>query len=145
MRYEGIHCRLVVECPAPAVVVVKLTGWDVGEFGDVPMKEIVRHFASDGLELFIDAREVKGATIDVSNEWAQWLRANRDRFKHISMLTGGPFVRLTAKFVRRFAALDEVMRIYTDAAAFDGALATAIAGASARGAARQPLPASSGR
>jgi hypothetical protein len=35
---------------------------------------------------------------------------------------------LTADFVRRFADLGEVMRIYTDPAAFDGALADAAAG-----------------
>jgi hypothetical protein len=38
------------------------------------------------------------------------------------MLTGSPFVQLTAKFVQRFADLGEVMRIYTDPKAFDAAL-----------------------
>ncbi len=91
------------------------------------MKEIARDFsAGSPLELFIDARAVKGASIDVSNEWALWLRANRGRFAHISMLTGAPFVQLTAKFVQRFAELGEVMRIYTDPRAFDAALERAI-------------------
>jgi phage regulator Rha-like protein len=66
---------------------------------------------------------VKGATIDVSNDWALWLRANRRSFAHVSMLTGAPFVQLTAKFVQRFAELNDIMRLYTDAAAFDAALA----------------------
>jgi hypothetical protein len=128
MLYEGIHCRLAIERPAARIVVIKLTGWDVGEFGDAPMKEIARDFADAApLELFIDARAVKGATIDVSNDWALWLRANRSRFAHISMLTGSPFVQLTAKFVQRFADLGEIMRIYTDARAFDAALQAATA------------------
>jgi hypothetical protein len=127
VRYEGISAGLAVERPAPAVVVLRLKGWDTGEFGDAPMKEIARDFASAPLQLFIDARAVKGATIDVSNDWALWLRANRLRFAHISMLTGAPFVQLTAKFVQRFADLGEIMRIYTDARAFDSALQEAIA------------------
>lgn len=103
---------------------LRLAGWDTGEFGDAAMKEIARDFAHGGaLQLFIDARAVKGATIDVSNDWALWLRANRTRFAHVSMLTGSPFVQLTARFVQRFAELGDLMRIYTDARAFDAALA----------------------
>jgi hypothetical protein len=128
VKYEGISAGLAVERPAAAVVVLRLKGWDTGEFGDAAMKEIARDFAAARpLQLFIDARAVKGASVDVSNDWALWLRANRSRFAHISMLTGAPFVRLTAKFVQRFADLGEIMRIYTDAKAFDSALQEAIA------------------
>jgi hypothetical protein len=38
VKFEGIHCRLAIEQPAEAVVVVTLTGWDVGELGDAPLK-----------------------------------------------------------------------------------------------------------
>ena len=106
---------------------LRITGWDTGEFGDAAMKEIARDFAPGAtLRLFIDARAVKGASVDVSNDWALWLRANRARFAHVSMLTGAPFVQLTARFVQRFAELGELMRIYTDARAFDAALAAAV-------------------
>jgi hypothetical protein len=144
--YEGIHCRLALDRPAPGVIVLRLTGWDVGEFGDAPMKEIARLLEpSQAAQLYIDARQVKGATIDVSNDWALWLSSHRSSFAHVSMLTGGPFVQLTAKFVRRFAGLDDTMRIYTDAAAFDRDLGEAIAAASAPAAARPATPAASGR
>ena len=122
MVYQGIHCRLEIARLAGDAVLVKLTGWDVGEFGDAPLRELDGRLGAGKLELFIDARSVKGASIEVSNEWAQWLRRNRNRFEHVSMLTGAPFVQLTAKFVQRFADLGEVMRIYTDATAFDAAL-----------------------
>ena len=123
MDYQGVHCRVAIEHPAPGVAVLRLTGWDVGEFGDAPMKELEKAFPPEGrLALFIDAREVRGASIDVSSEWAQWLRRHRARFAHVSMLTGAPFVQLTAKFVQRFADLGDVMRIYTDARAFDAEL-----------------------
>jgi hypothetical protein len=96
----------------------------VGEFGDFPMQELDKDLAKDHLlELFIDARAVKGASVEVSSEWAQWLGKHRSHFSHISMLTGSRFIQLTANFVRRFAELGEVMRIYTDPVAFDAALA----------------------
>jgi hypothetical protein len=38
------------------------------------------------------------------------------------MLTGSRFVQLTANFVRNFAQFGELMRIYTEAAAFDDEL-----------------------
>jgi hypothetical protein len=128
VKYEGVSAGLAIERPAQGVVVLRLTGWDTGEFGDAAMQEIGRDFAAGKpLQLFIDARAVKGATVDVSNEWALWLRANRARFAHISMLTGAPFVQLTAKFVQRFADLGEIMRIYTEAKSFDAALGDATA------------------
>jgi hypothetical protein len=126
MKYEGVSAGLVIERPAAGVVVLRLAGWDTGEFGDAAMKEIAKDFVPGvPLQFFIDARAAKGATVDVSNDWALWLRANRARFAHVSMLTAAPFVKLTAKFVQRFADLGEMMRIYTDARAFDAALAQA--------------------
>jgi len=132
IAYEGIHCSLAIERPGLNVVVIRLSGWDAGEFGDVPMKELAKDLAkADIIELFIDARASKGASIEVSGEWAQWLGKNRSRFKHISMLTGSRFIQLTANFVRRFADLGELMRIYTDPVAFDAALAQSLSGTKA--------------
>ena len=127
IRFEGMHCNLVIERPVPGVVVVRVSGRDVGEFGDAPLKEMTVDLARSPLELFIDARNVQGASIDVSNDWAQWLRTHRSELRQVSMLTGSRFIQLTADFVRRFSELGDVMRIYTDAAAFDEALAEAIA------------------
>lgn len=129
MRLEGIHSRLLIERPAAGVVVIRLAGWDVGEFGDVPLRELDRQVEaqSGALELYIDARAARAASIDVSNEWAQWLKGNRDRLSAVSMLAGSPFVQLTARFVQRFAALGEGMRLYTDPVAFDDALRQSVA------------------
>lgn len=127
-RWESVSCVFELERPAPGIVTLRIAGHDVGEFGVEPMQELERHIASDGaIELYIDARHSLGATIDVSGEWANWLGAHRGRCRRISMLTGSRFVQLTAEFVRRFAALSEIMRIYGDPAAFDSALQAAVA------------------
>jgi hypothetical protein len=134
IRYDGIHCALVVRELSGAALMLTISGTDIGEFGDAPMQALSEWTAGARdfhlFHLFIDARDVRGASIEVSGDWAVWLAANRARFHRISMLTGSRFVEVTADFVRRFADLQGIMRIYTEAAAFDAAVAEA-AGAAA--------------
>lgn len=122
-RFEGRHATFVMERPVGHVMVVRITGRDAGEHGDGPLRALDEELLRGPYALFIDARATSGASIDVSNIWAQWLRSRRDRLVGIHMLTGSSFVQLTADFVRRFAELGDAMRIYTDGAAFDAALA----------------------
>ena len=88
----------------------------------IPFLELAKDLERGPFHLFIDARETKGATLEVSNVWATWLKSNRDRLHRIHMLTGSKFIQVTADFVRRFADLGDAMLIYTDAAASDEAL-----------------------
>lgn len=127
VQHEGVHCNLSIYRPAPAVAVIVLSGSDVGEFGDLPMRELKKDLAQFGaVELFIDARAVRGASIEVSGEWALWMRAHRTSFKRINMLTGSRYVQITATFVRRFAGLADLMNVFTEPAAFDENLAEAV-------------------
>lgn len=123
--FEGVHSTIAVTRPVPHVVVLTISGRDAGEHGNAPMRALEDELDDGAVNLFIDARRTSGASIDVSNVWAQWLRKHRDRLHCIHMLTGSRFVHLTADFVRRFAELGDTMRIYTDGRAFDEALAEA--------------------
>jgi hypothetical protein len=106
IQHEGIHCNLSIYRPAPAVAVVVLSGSDIGEFGHLPMRELKKDLEqSKTIELFIDARAVRGASVEVSAEWALWMRAHRASFQRINMLTGSRYIQITATFVRRFGAL----------------------------------------
>ena len=125
-RFEGVHCTLSIDRPAPGLLTVQFQGTDVGEFGERPFREMARDLAERApLELFIDASGGKAASIDVSNDWANWLRSNRDRFLCIHMLTATKFIELSAGLVRRFAGLENRMRLYTNAPAFADALRAA--------------------
>src|ERR1051325_10146556 len=127
--FEGIHCRLTIRRPRPGIVLAIFKGPDVGEFGQAPFQELAKDLASSQqIEMFVDARAVPQASLDVSNDWAQWMIANNQSLIRINMLCATPFVQLTAKIVRNFTALGERMRIYTDAGAFEKALGTAIIG-----------------
>ena len=78
------------------------------------------------IDLFIDAQDVRGASIEVSGEWAAWLTARKETLKSVTMLTGSRFIQVTAEFVRRFAKLEGIMRICTEPAVFESALADAL-------------------
>lgn len=131
VRFEGVHGTLTVLRMAPAVVVLEFRGADIGEFGQGPFRELEASMAESErpIELFIDARHGKGVAVDVSGEWAQWLARNRGRLRHVSMLTSSRFIQLSAEFVRKFAGIEELMRIYADPAVWEGALAHSVANA----------------
>ncbi len=127
IEYEGVHSGLTIRRPAPGVAVVILSGSDIGEFGDLPMRELQKDVTQfNTIELFIDARAVRGASIEVSAEWALWMRAHRTSFKHVNMLTGSRYIQITAAFVRRFSGLADLMNVFTDRAAFDETLAASV-------------------
>jgi hypothetical protein len=120
IEYEGVHSSLTIRRPAPGVAVVVLSGSDIGEFGDLPMRELQKDLTRfNAIELFIDARAVRSASIEVSAEWALWMRSHRASFKTINMLTGTRYIQITASFVRRFSGLADLMNVFTDHAAFD--------------------------
>ncbi len=122
--FEGVHATFVITRPAAHVVLMTISGRDAGEHGDAPMQALEKELAVGPFALFIDARRTSGASIDVSNVWARWLRTHRDSLHRIHMLTGTKFVQLTADFVRRFSKLGDSMLVYTDGS-FDDALTTA--------------------
>ena len=127
VQYDGVHCTLTIQKRSPRVVILRISGTDVGEFGDAPMLELNQYLAvTNPIQLFIDARDVRGASIAVSGAWAKWLRSRREHLREINMLTGSRFIQVTADFVRRFADLQTVMRSYTEAAAFDAARAESL-------------------
>ena len=125
-RLESETCSFLIERRSPTVLLVRIEGHDVGEFGALPMRclEALLPDAATA-ELFVDARATRGATIDVSNDWALWLGQNRARFHGIRMLSGSKFVHFTAEFVRRFSELEGLMQVYSAPAEFDAALAMA--------------------
>jgi hypothetical protein len=124
-KFEAIHCTIVVRRTAPSVVVVTISGRDVAELGVAPFQELHKDITKAPIDLFIDARATTGASVTGSHQWSQWLQGHRARLRSIHVLTGGKFIQLTADFVRRFAQLGDVMRIYTAPDAFAEALCAA--------------------
>ena len=86
--------------PIEGVVVVAISGTDVGESGSTPLAVLGRVLQRGPVELFIDARDARGVSLDVSRAWAAWLRDHRDSLSRVVMLARSRFVELTATFVR---------------------------------------------
>jgi hypothetical protein len=132
VRYNSAHCRIAIQQFASRVVVLKISGTDVGEFGEAPMLGLNKLLASTGpVQLFIDARNVRGASIGVSGDWARWLGAQKQNLREVHMLTGSRFIQVTADFVRRFAELQGIMKVYTDRNAFEDAFGESLDAATA--------------
>jgi hypothetical protein len=108
--------------PRPGIILVVITGTDIGEHGEAPFEELTRDVESDAVQLFVDARHSQGVTLDVSGRWARWLSNHRESLQGVHMLTGSRFVQITATFVRDYASLGERMHIYTAPEAFEQAL-----------------------
>jgi SAM-dependent methyltransferase len=125
-KLEGVHSAMIIGRPAPGVVILIIEGADIGELGERPFLELAPDLQSiEKLQLFVDARAASGPSIEVSAQWASWLKANYSRLAHVTMLPGSRFVHITAEFVRHFAGLGDTMRILMDPAAFDDAVRTA--------------------
>jgi hypothetical protein len=123
----GTHCTIVITQPVPSAVIVQISGMDVGELAERPFQALDALLRpGTPVELFIDARDARGPSVDVSAHWAAWLREHRQSFRHVNMLTRSRFVQLTADFVQRFAELGDRMRIFTDPTAFDAVLQIAL-------------------
>lgn len=127
VTWEGVHSTLVLRRAAPGVVLLTIEGTDVGEHGLAPFDELADDVLGAPLVLFIDARNSRGVTTDVSSAWCKWLARNRRALAAVHMLTGSAYVRVTATFVRSFAELDGIMHLYTVPAAFEAALSAALA------------------
>lgn len=126
-RKEGAYSTLEIVRPRDRLVVVTITGTDVGELGQAPFQELAHDLVDPRpLEMFVDTRGTRGVSLDVSKDWTFWLRNNRARLSRVTMLPGTRFVRLAAEMVIGFAELGERMYVTTDPAAFDAALAEAI-------------------
>jgi hypothetical protein len=110
----------------PAGRLLIFNGPDLGEFGDKPFHELAKDLAPGlPLELFFDASECIGPTVNVSSEWAQWMITHRTQLYRVNLLCGSRYVEVTANFVRRFTEFGERMRIYMENDAFYQALSAA--------------------
>lgn len=129
IEYEGVYCTMTVQQLSDDVVVVRIAGTDIGEFGERPLRVMDRFIADMGgqpLNLFIDARAVRGASITASSAWAVWLTMHGTTLRRVHMLARSHFVTLTANFVRRFAKLEDKMAVLSRDDEFDLALGQAL-------------------
>jgi hypothetical protein len=107
----------------PGVVLVSAHGHDRGAFGDVPFEWLEREMGRLGpLEVFVDMRAMFNATQTVADRWSEWIQRRRSLLRGMSLLVGSKYVQMTVEVAKLFSRTGELMRIYTDEAAFEAAI-----------------------
>lgn len=117
-HFEGVHVAMRVRRPHPGVVVITFSGVDTGELGRAPFESLERDLEVGPIEVFIDARQARSASVDVSREWAFFFRRHRDNIRHVHMLIATRYLHISADLVKSFALLEERMDVLTDPADF---------------------------
>ena len=112
-------CAFTFERPAPGVMVVTIQGFDKGELGDGPLREIATGFGLGGpLELFIDASQASGAVPEVSDAWTRFFAERRRDLKSVHVLVGSKVVQLTVAIAQHLSNTGSLVQLYSDAAIF---------------------------
>jgi hypothetical protein len=106
-----------------------IAGNETGELGRAPLGEVAAEAAHfPPLKLFIDMTQLTGISVDVSDDWTAWFKANQQSIAKVHALVGSPLVRLTVTVSQLFSRTGNLIRVHTDATAFEAALGEAAPG-----------------
>jgi len=126
VRIASEQCSFVYRRVRPGVLLVSISGFDSGEFAMESIDQVRAMIArSEPTELFVDLSGVTGVTPNVSDAWAAWFRANRQSVRRVSILATSRFMSTMASMVKLLSGTDKLIRVYTEAAPFEQALAPA--------------------
>lgn len=115
----------------PGVVLVRIVGYDRGEFGDAPfdlMQAEARRWGK--IELFVDATETPGAVTAVRETWTEWFKVHRGELVRVHAVSGSTFVEMALSVAKTLSRTGELMQLYKDREEFDAALQRARGGQS---------------
>jgi hypothetical protein len=122
-------CTFEFERPATGVLVVTIRGFDKGELGDEPLKEISSDFGlGRPLELFIDASQAVGAVKEVSDAWTRFFAERQKDLKRVHVLVGSKVVQLTIAIAQHLSRTGSLVQLYSDPEIFADRLRLARAG-----------------
>ena len=109
--------------PRAGMLVVKITGYDKGQFGTAPLEEIDSFLRLLGpLQLFVDARNAQGATVRVSEDWTGFFARRKHDLSHVHVLVGSKMVELTVAIARHLSRTGNLIQIYSDPGIFEAQL-----------------------
>lgn len=126
LRLTAGSCTFVFRRLPAARLLVKISGFDRGQFGTATLDEIrMEILRNKPLELFIDTREATGAAVSVSNEWTRFFSQNREHLTRVSVLVTSKVVNLTVAIAQHLSRTGNLIQIYSDPAVFDARVAAA--------------------
>ena len=122
------RCTISFRRLGPGVVLMRIVGYDSGEFGNAPFEEM--HALMAGFtpaEVFMDLSEAFGARTQVREEWTNWFRSNQAVLRRANILVGSKYIEIAVAMAKLFSRTGELIQLYSSAAAFQEAIARAIA------------------
>jgi hypothetical protein len=126
VRLAAGECTFHFRRPAPGVLVVTIAGHDAGQFGTTTLDEITAALSREkSLELFVDAREVVGAAVSVSDDWTRFFASHQDALRRVHVLVGSKVVQLTIAMAQHLSRTGSLIQIYSDPEIFASRLAVA--------------------
>jgi hypothetical protein len=127
LRHE--RTSLAIARLRPGVVLVKISGYDTGEHGNMPFDEVSAEIGRFGpLDLFVDIGGAAGASTDVRESWTRWFQANRPGLRKVSILVQSTFVKSAVEVSKLFSRTGDLIWIYSDPALFKDAILKAAPG-----------------
>lgn len=124
VRISCAGCSFVYSRLRPGALLVTITGNDTGQFGTATLDEIrMEMLRQRPIELFVDASDAVGASVNVSKEWTQFFSLNREHLKRVSILAGSKVVHLTVSIAQHLSQTGNLIQIYSDADLFKARVA----------------------
>jgi hypothetical protein len=111
----------------PGVLLVVASGRDEGQFGDAPVDELSAELVRFPLplQLFIDARQVRYATLAAQETWTAWFQRHRHALERVHMLSASRHLYLAASIAGHHSRAKLEVYADADAGAFELALSQA--------------------
>jgi hypothetical protein len=119
MTLSSEHCTFTFERLRPGAILVRISGYDRGDFGTAPLDELVAEIGRNApLELFIDASDARGAAWDVSMQWTSWFREYQDSLARVDILVDSKLVQQTILVAKELSRTLNLLSVYTNAETF---------------------------
>jgi hypothetical protein len=123
VRLKTERCEILVWRLRPRVLLMRIEGYDGGDFGNAPFDELrseIQNFKS--VDLFVDLSAAFGARTPVREQWTEWFRANQDVLRRVHILVGSRFIEMAVTLAKLFSRTGELIQIYSSPQVFEEAI-----------------------
>lgn len=121
---RSARCRFTMTRVRPGALLVRIEGYDGGEFGDAPFDHMLAEMARFApLDLFVDTSDALGATTPVREAWTEWFRVQRPRLACVHLLGGSKYMTSTLNISKELSRTGDLIRVHAARDSFDAALA----------------------
>jgi len=116
LRLSDDACIFLYRRLRPGVLLTLVRGRDTDQFGTTPLDIIDREcrLFQRPVEWFLDASQVKRASITVSDKWTAWLREHPGALAKMHVLTNSKETRLMVEIARHFSDSSDRLTLYAD-------------------------------